>query len=166
MGGHAIGGPVGGLFTEMGPEAGYAALANIRQRMMLSPAAASISLIRGADEQQGPLARAQADMAYGSYAPHAYRSGGVVDLIRRFAEGGLVGGFTSAIAHTLAYANGGPVQAPTAPASLGHHELDIRTNAGQFTARVDEDTMSAIQNSSLGGKLTTTNPSGRPTWYS
>jgi len=101
----------------------------------------------------------------------------------RFAEGGAVGGectscingalagmtgsFADSFARMPAFAAGGGiggVRGNSTPAALSHHELDIRTNAGNFTARVDEDTMEAIRSSSLGGKLSMTGQ--RPTWYS
>jgi len=82
-----------------------------------------------------------------------------------FAKGGLVGGFAGSLASIPGYASGGPVTAAASAADPSDtHSLDIRTDSGTFTAKVSDDTMTALRNSSLGGKLTQTGQ--RPTWYS
>jgi hypothetical protein len=89
----------------------------------------------------------------------------IAHFTRGFARGGPIE-FADTIAHVPGYASGGMVRqtAIAAPSAVSQHQLDIRTNAGNFTAHVTEDTMTAIRNSSLGGKLSQTGQ--RPTWYS
>ena len=101
-----------------------------------------------------------------SYKDQPFATGGIVSaLIRGFANGGLVRGFTDTVASLPGYAQGGAVATKsTGSNTLSSHSLDLRTNAGTFSASVSEDTMGAIRNSSLNGKLSSTGP--RPTWYS
>jgi hypothetical protein len=46
----------------------------------------------------------------------------------------------------------------------GYHQLDIRTNQGSFSAMIAPDTMTALQSSALGAKISSTGQ--RPSWYS
>jgi hypothetical protein len=89
-------------------------------------------------------------------------------LARGFAGGGLVGGITSHVANIPAYAGGGAVTTATQSGGSGipsgFHQLDLRTDKGNFSTAVSEDTMEGIRQSSLGGKLSSTGT--RPTWYS
>jgi hypothetical protein len=90
-------------------------------------------------------------------------------LARGFAGGGLVGGITSHVANIPAYAGGGAVTTAATESGgsgipSGFHQLDLRTDKGNFSAAVSEDTMGAIRNSSLNGKLSSTG--SRPSWYS
>jgi hypothetical protein len=90
-------------------------------------------------------------------------------LARGFAGGGLVGGITSHVANIPAYAGGGAVTTAATESGgsgipSGFHQLDLRTDKGNFSAAVSEDTMEGIRQSSLGGKLSSTGT--RPTWYS
>ena len=87
----------------------------------------------------------------------------IAHFTRGFAGGGLVEGFTNAVASIPGYASGGAVT-KTGSNTLGHHQLDIRTNAGSFSASVNEDTMQGIRNSALSGKLSQTGQ--RPSWFS
>ena len=86
-------------------------------------------------------------------------------LIRGFASGGMVGGFTSSVASSGYAGVSASAQTGTGGASAyGYHQLDIRTNAGNIRAAVSEETMNNIRRSALNSKLSQTGP--RPTWYS
>jgi hypothetical protein len=90
-------------------------------------------------------------------------------LARGFAGGGLVGGFASHVANIPAYAGGGAVTTAATESGgsgipSGFHQLDLRTDKGNFSTAVSEDTMEGIRQSSLAGKLSSTGY--RPTWYS
>jgi len=86
-------------------------------------------------------------------------------LIRGFANGGLVGGFTSAAASAQGFTGGTSVQtAVGSHSALGFHQLDLRTDVGDIPVAVSGNAIEAIQRSALSGKLSQTGP--RPSWYS
>jgi hypothetical protein len=91
------------------------------------------------------------------------------DLSARLSEGvhpGSSSGSIASIWNDPSY--GGPFTASAGAFSglntLGVHQLDLRTNAGNFSAAVSEQTMDAIRNSSLMAKISSAG--NRPTWYS
>jgi hypothetical protein len=82
---------------------------------------------------------------------------------KHFANGGIVGAFTDSI---RGYAEGGRVSAAGAggKANTSYHQLDLRTDKGNFRVSVAQDTMEALRSSALAGKLSRTGE--RPSWFS
>jgi hypothetical protein len=138
------------------------------------------SLITPGSSGYTPMTSALRDMFLGSSdttkkpedqdQDQGYARGGLVGMARRFSEGGLAGG-SAFMASAMASSNGsfrasgGSVeQRGGGMDAIGFHQLDLRTNAGTFSAGVSSDTMEGIRRSSLSVKLTETG--ARPTWYS
>jgi hypothetical protein len=82
---------------------------------------------------------------------------------KNFATGGIVGAFADSI---RGYSDGGRVSASGAGGkdNSSYHQLDLRTDKGNFRVSVAQDTMEALRSSALAGKLSRTGE--RPSWFS